>query len=527
MVQDTWHKVKEIKQVLQSEGYNTSGKVSFLSVSVLSRFPCLLNVSRNTAELTITVFLALIFASIHNSSPILASVTAVGIIAAIPILLYAKLHYAIFFLAAILPFRDIHFVSIIHLKRFVIWSFFLYIILRQFTTTQQVSSRNLSLFNKSVAVFMTMLGISLLKTFSVLHSNSYLTIAMFKSSFFSGTLVVIEELLLFYIVYYSIKTFRQLQRLIDVMVAASVIISLLGIFQYYQEGPPGIIHFLFDPDYQFYGRATSVFSNPNRFGEFLSPIVGISIVTFGWGTISRVKKFLFFLPAIILNCWGIYLSSSRGAMLQVLFSFIVMGYIYYTKICHKKLSWKVFFLTIFIIGFMFSAIQYYELYLQARLRSKRTQDYQTKLLLIKTRNDITRKRAAIGAIQTFIKHPILGVGQNLLAGNVRTMDGYFGLPAHNQYLTILAEMGLLGFIPFILMFGIVLKTGMKFWDKSLKSQPAPESQAMMLLLLTGTCTTMFGYLFADTLAVFPITGYLWILSGAIFMLERQNLESHS
>ena len=59
MVQDTWHKVKGIKQILQSEGYNTSGKVSFLSVSVLSRFPCLPNVSRNTAELTITVFLAI------------------------------------------------------------------------------------------------------------------------------------------------------------------------------------------------------------------------------------------------------------------------------------------------------------------------------------------------------------------------------------------------------------------------------------------------------------------------------------
>jgi O-antigen ligase len=348
---------------------------------------------------------------------------------------------------------------------------------------------------------------------------------MFRSVFLSGTLVVVEEIFLFYTVYYSLTKFWQIQRLIDVMIAASVMISLLGILQYYNGGPPVMLRFLFDPEYQFYGRATSVFSNPNRFGEFLGPIVGMSTVSFVFSSMGRIKKFYFFLPSIFLNCWGIYISSSRGAMLQVLFSLIVMGYIYHTKIRHKELSWKVFLLFIIIIGFIFSAIQYYEFYLQARLKSDRDRVYQAKLQIIETRNDVTRKRAIIGAIQTFLKHPLSGIGQSLSAGQSRTIDGYLGLPAHNQYLTILAEMGLLGFLSFAAMLGIILKTGLKLWDRSLERQPILERQSMMLLLLTGVCTAMFGYLFADSLGVFQITGYLWMFSGAIFVLEHQHVES--
>jgi O-antigen ligase len=208
-------------------------------------------------------------------------------------------------------------------------------------------------------------------------------------------------------------------------------------------------------------------------------------------------------------------------MVQVLFSVIVMGYLYYTKICHKKLSWKVVLLVIVLVGVMASAVQYYEFYLQARLKSDRNQDYQTKLLLLKTQNDANRKQAAIEAIRIFLRHPVLGIGQNLSAGQIRTIDGYLGLPAHNQYLTILAEMGLLGFIPFAVMLGVVLKTGMKIWEKSCKRHSSPERQTMMLVCLTGVCTSMFGYLFAGTLAVFPITGYLWMFAAAIFILARQ------
>ena len=61
---------------------------------------------------------------------------------------------------------------------------------------------------------------------------------------------------------------------------------------------------------------------------------------------------------------------------------------------------------------------------------------------------------------------------------------------------------------------------MKIWDK--RSESAHEDQIMMLLLLTGASTHMFGYLFADYLPVISVTGYLWILSGAIFALEHKS-----
>ena len=98
---------------------------------------------------------------------------------------------------------------------------------------------------------------------------------------------------------------------------------------------------------------------------------------------------------------------------------------------------------------------------------------------------------------------------------------HFGLATHNQFLKILAEMGLFGFIPFIILLAIVIKSGMTIWRKPGNRQIKREVQLMMLLLLSGISSVVFGYLFMDSLVAISATGYLWIFSGAIFVLDRQ------
>ncbi len=136
---------------------------------------------------------------------------------------------------------------------------------------------------------------------------------------------------------------------------------------------------------------------------------------------------------------------------------------------------------------------------------------------IKAVSDVARKQAAIIAIKTFIQHPLLGIGYEVVAGkrigSVAWLD--------NQYLKTLAEMGLLGFIPFIAVFWSILRTGLMIWDKHQKGQVPREVQIMMLLLLTAVTSIFFGYIFAAYLHVIAVTGYLWIFSGIIFALERE------
>lgn len=478
-------------------------------------------VRRNAVEILMTILLAFAFVLFYNSSPVLIFGGVIGLTIMVIILLKAP-EYAVLLLVVILPFRDVHLISALHFKRFVIWSLLLYIMIRQITASRNSSSQNIFTFTKIVLFFVGIIIISLIKTASALYTTIAITPSMLKSTILSDALTAVEGILLFYIVYYLITTPRHIQKFIDVIIAVSAIIALLGILQYYAGGPPGFFHFLFDPEYKFYGRATSVFSNPNGLGGFLAPMMGITFVSLVWRDMDTKKRIFFIIPVLILDCWALLLSFSRGAMLQIFFCLIVSGYLYLTKICHRKISWKLILVVISISGLTLLTVQYYDIYLRTRLSSyKKEKDYHAALNWIKTKNDFQRKHAAIEALQTFIKHPVLGIGYNLFSGKSVAGFEYFGLAVHNQYLEVLAEMGILGFVPFIGLLWMIITTGIKLLKKDRLMPITQEGQIMILMLLTGISAIAFGFLFADSLPIISITGYLWMFSGALFVLERQ------
>ncbi len=166
-------------------------------------------------------------------------------------------------------------------------------------------------------------------------------------------------------------------------------------------------------------------------------------------------------------------------------------------------------------------MNYYDLYMRARIVSRNETDYQRALFFTRTRNDYLRKYAASQALQSAVRHPFLGIGANMFSGKGVAGVRNFGLASHNQFLKILVEMGLLGLIPFVTLFVIVMKKGMRLWDKSGERQVERNVQSMMLLLLSGVSAIIFGFLFTDSLTSISVNGALWAFSGAIFVLDRQ------
>jgi O-antigen ligase len=154
-----------------------------------------------------------------------------------------------------------------------------------------------------------------------------------------------------------------------------------------------------------------------------------------------------------------------------------------------------------------------------RLAAYKDQDYQKILHWMETTSDFGRKFAAIKAIETFAKHPFLGVGFEVFLGE--EIGG--GYAVDNQYLRILVDTGLLGFIPFIMLLWVIFRTGSKAWAPLYKDAFTAETTLLMFLLLTGFCTILFSYLFADTLHIRSISGNLWLFAGAIFVIDRLSL----
>lgn len=480
-----------------------------------------INVPRSTLEFTVVAFLALCLAMIFTIKPVLITGIVIGMAVGLPLCL-KKPEYSIFFLAVILPFRDIHLVSVLYVKRAAIWGLFTYVVIRQITLSRDMVAgnfRQIALFTKMTALFVLMIIVSVIRTASQLYTNFYMTNEMLKITIVDHALTVVEQMLIVYIVYYSINTLQHVRRLLDMMIAASGMVASLGILQYLYKGPPPFFSFLFSPKYQFYGRAASVFLTANNFGHFLAATLALACVLLFFGKISFKKRLCFLIPVITLNSIALLLSFSRGAMLSLFWGMITIGYLYYVKVCRKRITWKVVLMTGLICCLVLLAIYYYDVYLQYRFASY-YKGYEAALFLLRNHADYGRGQVAIQSIKAFFQAPILGIGYDVFIGQ----RFFEGLGIDNQYLKVLAEMGILGFIPFSILLGAVVRSGLKVWRTPYKHYATDELQILMLSLLTGFSVIAFSYLFATNLYIRSISGYHWVFSGAIFVLERQYLD---
>ena len=473
-------------------------------------------VSRETLELLTAGFIALIVVRFYNNAPLSITMAALGAVIAVPILV-KKTEYAVLFLAIILPFQDVHIISIIHFKRLIIWSISVVLALQYFMKPPTTSTRNLRLFTKFFFVFILALIVSFIKTASDLYMSQFLTPTMLKSAILSDGIVIVEGMLIVYLVYHSFKTLKQIKALILAVLLGSALVAGLGIIQYYLRRPPALLAFLYDEHYEFYGRAVSVFSNPNYLGSFLASMVIIALACLIWGPISKKIKCYFILPVLLLDIGALLLTFSRGATLQVFFGIIVAGFLYYRTVAPGRFSWKIVLMAILFLGLLFAASQFYGSYMRIRLSNFGDLGYEQALFKIQKTNDFYRRKAAIKAFQVFVTHPIFGVGYRGFSAKGFAGVEKFGMAVHNQYLKILAEMGLFGFIPFLLLLWVVLKTCREIWNDP---QNDREIRLLPSIFLSGMSAIILGYFFADFLSALSISGYLWVFSGAIFAIKR-------
>jgi MoaA/NifB/PqqE/SkfB family radical SAM enzyme/O-antigen ligase len=199
-------------------------------------------------------------------------------------------------------------------------------------------------------------------------------------------------------------------------------------------------------------RAYGTFSHPNILGGFL--VVCFLFVVYLYFNYSAGWKKIFSLIAIIFISTGLFFSFSRSAILAVIISyfFIFVYFIFKKKFEIIKLS----FYLLFLFVFLFSA--YRPLVLARVYGSERLEEKS-----IEQRIDSLREAKSI-----ILDNPFLGVGignyTNYLSMVKPDFPGWHYQPAHNIYLMVLAELGVVGFFLFglILFFAFYLSSGNPF-----------------------------------------------------------------
>jgi O-antigen ligase len=240
---------------------------------------------------------------------------------------------------------------------------------------------------------------------------------------------------------------------ITAVLGLSMVPSVLyGIYQQLIDGPGPLYLFLY-PHYEGYawtGRARGFFFTENNLGGYCA-IVSAMLLAIGLrAKIPRVRLSCNILA--FLGLLGVASSGSRGAWVAVMAGLLVL-FVY----SEARLSAKVALATAMAAFVVVALSISFEPWSRVQTLDAFTLD--------------TRTSMSLAALLLFVQHPLIGVGltnfQELMSSVINW--NYEGNVAHDTYLQILSENGIIGFV---LFFGPVFYLFYRNLRKAKESTPA-------------------------------------------------------
>lgn len=247
-------------------------------------------------------------------------------------------------------------------------------------------------------------------------------------------------------------------------------------------------------------RITSCFPNPNALSIYLSSMMPLAFCVMRYGKLGRKKTvLLMILNALLLIC--IFLTYARPAVialfLNVIFFCVVMK--------DKKIP--IFFLAVGLVGVIF---------LQGEVKSWVLQLHSLKDFLV----DPTRYYHQQAAINMIAAKPWFGVGLNTFDINYAQYrlpgDPFTRWSAHQGYLQLGAEIGLLGLGAFIIFLSAIIRYTWKRYPQTGESW----IQASYLGLAGGFFSFLISGFFESLFWQPRQANFFWFWTGILCAAAR-------
>ena len=313
--------------------------------------------------------------------------------------------------------------------------------------------RTLSL-SSGVGIFIFVFGLNyiLVKKISIWRMPMFAPFALFMTacliSLFNTTnlpnsIADITELasvfILFFLVVHTFTTPRDIERLVNFMIISSLIpvgLSLLKISSNHNLTLVGL-----EPSL----RAQGTLSHPNVFAFYLV-IISILVLIKWLNKKDSKQGFKWLLYFIILQIPLIY-TFTRGAWLALLIALLLVGLFGYRKLLRYVP------ICLLIITLLVPMVQFRVLSMFDAQSSQYDSSAWRVMIWAK-------------ALPYFFANPIFGNGfGNFVIVGFKIDDWYAA--AHNDYLRLLVEVGIVGFIGFLCIMLSLLKNGIQVYRKSI------------------------------------------------------------
>jgi len=374
-----------------------------------------------------------------------------------------------------------------------------------------------------IMIFLAVLAIKILSTENISWTKSklnmplYLFTAILTISLFLGNNIAVSlgdylnfipYIILFFITLNFIKSEKELNSLIKVLFVTSLIVSLYTIIQYY-----GL-----DPYYGYLGKLTSTIGQKNWISNYLAMIFPIGFSYFLLEDNKKLKLYSFMFLSILYTT--LLICQSRGIWISIvitlIFAFIIIYRYKLGSIFKNNKKWLIVLLIVFlVITVIYSTenpLNKSRLTVAERalstLEVSTDPSINTRFLMWKVSFEMLKDKPIFGlGIGTFKYHYLDYQADYLIDHPNYIKNAVKAAEAHNEYLQIAAEMGLIGLISFLSIIFTFYYIVYQYFEK--------EHDKNKLLIIFGILMGVSCYL-VHCLFTFPF--HVPVLGATFFIL---------
>lgn len=334
-----------------------------------------------------------------------------------------------------------------------------------------------------------------------LGKEFFAAIAMFALSLVSMYLTgeystriqsVFQALILIVFVSNVVVSLRQVSALIVIAAIALIVPSIPQLFSF-------VINSVMAD-----ARYSGVFFDPNYYSLYcIALLPGLIAVTFAVKNKPELK--VFFYLSISLMVLSLLYAQSRGAFITL--PFIAGVYLLqFGSKAAKRLSFPFLIVVVLVQALPQYAVRIWDI--------GDTQTYYSG-------TGAARIEAWIAGIRMFLENPLFGVGFGQYANNTPlyvldvTMREISGLVAHNSYIEIAAETGILGLILFVLLMYYMVRN----YSKAAKLFRSIGMRREFFVTY-GLYLGAIGYVFGQSFISAQYRKYLWLMLGLSIAVLR-------
>lgn len=319
----------------------------------------------------------------------------------------------------------------------------------------------------------------------------------------------------YYAVIDWLRTEKDVKAILHVLLVATIVVTLFGFYQYvigdysslYEALYPIQDEALKNPPWA--GRITSFLSHYNGLAAYLNMVIPVCI-----GLAVRAKdKFsrLLAWTCFVFSSFALLLTQSRGGLLAYVAILLLSAYLL-PRSGKARLRWVAAVLLFslsgaLLVGRIFTRLQGLDLY-----------------------TEVTRLGIWAGAGLLFAGNPVIGVGygnfKTALTSAIAVPDGYM-LDAHNLYLELLAETGIIGFAAFAILIIASVRCARRMFRSSEGEMGAIAGFAVIGAIAGVLVHGMVEYVFHNSPQCAAMFFLLVSLAGAYELKTSRILQARS